>query len=76
MTREQAEAERGRMAEEHPDATWMIAEQSPGEWSLVKVGLKPADSDTVESNEERPIPTPAEDPRNSHDKNVGGPYGV
>ncbi len=44
MTREQAEAERKRMAEENPEATWLVAEQEPGQWAVVKVGLKPSDS--------------------------------
>jgi hypothetical protein len=71
MTREQAEIERKRMAEEHPESTWLVAEQEPGEWALVKVGLKPADSDNVESTEERPRPANADDPRTSQMQNTG-----
>jgi hypothetical protein len=40
----------------------MIAEQSPGEWSLVKVGLTPSDAPSGEATEERAKPDYAEDP--------------
>ena len=39
MNREQAQSERDRMAAEHPEATWLVAEQEPGDWAVVKVGL-------------------------------------
>ena len=32
------------MATDHPDATWLVAEQKPGEWAVVKVGLAPSDA--------------------------------
>ena len=38
MTREQAEAERDRLAAEQPAATWLAVERD-GEWQVVKVGL-------------------------------------
>ncbi len=38
MTREQAEAERDRLAAEHPEATW-IASEADGEWRVLKVGI-------------------------------------
>jgi hypothetical protein len=63
MTREQAENERKRMAELNPEATWLVAEQEPGQWHVVKVGLKPAESASGESTEARPKPDFAEDPR-------------
>jgi hypothetical protein len=44
MDREQAQRERDRMATDHPDATWLVAEQKPGEWAVVKVGLAPSDA--------------------------------
>ena len=31
------------MAAEHPEATWLIAEQHPGHWAIVKVGFAPGD---------------------------------
>ena len=63
MDREQAQRERDRMAEEHPDATWLVAEQQPGEWAVVKVGLTPIDDPVGSSTEARPKPDYAEDPR-------------
>ena len=72
MNREQAERERERMADEHPEATWLVAEQQPGDWAVVKVGLPPADSALASSTEARPKPDYAEDPR--PDQNVGSPY--
>jgi hypothetical protein len=63
MDREQAQSERDRMADEHPEATWLVAEQQPGDWAVVKVGLTPADADLDSSTEARPKPDHAEDPR-------------
>jgi hypothetical protein len=72
MTYEQAEREREQMAAEHPEATWLVAEQPPGQWAVVKVGLKPTDGPAGSSTEARPKPDYAEDPRTSQQKNV--PY--
>jgi hypothetical protein len=73
MTKDEAERERGRMAEEHPELTWLVAEQEPGQWAVVKVGLTPADSDIGESTEARPKPPIADDPRSAQVRNA--PYG-
>jgi hypothetical protein len=62
MTREQAERERDRLAEEHPEATWLVAEQQGG-WQVVRVGLKPLDSPTGEHSEAKPRPSQPDDPR-------------
>jgi hypothetical protein len=35
MNREQAQSERDRMTAEHPEATWLLAEQQPGDWAVV-----------------------------------------
>jgi hypothetical protein len=72
MNREQAERERERMAEEQPDATWLVAEQQPGEWAVVKVGLAPSDDPAGTATQARPKPDYAEDPRSGHRQN---PYG-
>jgi hypothetical protein len=63
MDREQAQRERDRMAAEHPDATWLVAEREPGAWAVVKVGLAPADGPEGSATEARPKPDNAEDPR-------------
>jgi len=71
MDREQAQSERDRMAVEHPEATWLVAERKPGEWAVVKVGLTPSDADGS-ATEERAKPDYAEDPRNVTEVNRGG----
>jgi hypothetical protein len=72
MNREQAERERDRMAAEHPDATWLVAEQRPGDWAVVKVGLTPGDAPEGTATEARPRPDFAEDARNVLERNRGG----
>jgi hypothetical protein len=71
MNREQAQSERDRMAAEHPDVTWLVAEETPGAWTVVKVGLAPT-APTGNTTEARPKPDYAEDPRNITEKNRGG----
>ena len=75
VTREEAERDRARQAEEHPDSTWLIAEHERGIWSVVKVALKPTDSATGESTEERPKPSYADDPRSAQSQNFSN-WGV
>ena len=72
MNREQAQDERDRMADEHPEATWLVAEQSPGEWAVVKVGLVPTE-EAGSATEARPKPDYAGDPRTAQVRNA--PYG-
>jgi hypothetical protein len=72
MNREQAQSERDRMADEHPEATWLVAEQEPGEWAVVRVGLAPTDP-TGSATEARPKPDYAGDPRAAQIQNA--PYG-
>jgi hypothetical protein len=73
MNRDQAQTERDRMATEHPEATWLVAEQQPGDWAVVKVGLPPADAPTASETEARPRPDYSEDPRPA--QNQLNPYG-
>jgi hypothetical protein len=73
MDREQAERERERMAAEHPEATWLIAEQNPGDWAVVKVGLVPTDGPDGSATQARPKPDYADDPRAAQVRNA--PYG-
>jgi hypothetical protein len=58
------------MAAENPEATWLVAEQEPGEWAVVKVGLTPTDAPEGSSTESRPKPDYAEDPRPVTQQNV------
>jgi hypothetical protein len=73
MNRERAERERDRMASDHPEATWLVAEQKPGEWAVVKVGLAPSGAAEGSATEARPKPEYAGDPRSSQAQNA--PYG-
>jgi len=72
MNHGQAKRERDRMAAEHPEATWLVAEQDPGQWAVVKVGLTPADGPEGSTTEARPKPDNAEDVRNVLEVNRGG----
>jgi hypothetical protein len=72
MNREQAQTERDRMADEHPELTWLVAEQKPGEWAVVKVGRAPTDAPTASETEERAKPDYAPDPRPATEVNRGG----
>jgi hypothetical protein len=71
MNNEQAQQERDRMADEHPEATWLVAEQQPGDWVVVKVGLTPID-EVGTSTEARPKPDHAEDPKPAQNLNSRG----
>jgi hypothetical protein len=73
MNREQAQSERDRMADEHPEATWLVAEQKPGDWAVVRVGLSPLDAPDASATESRPKPDYADDPRTAQVRNA--PYG-
>jgi hypothetical protein len=73
MNREQAERQRERVGAEHPEATWLIAEQGPGDWAVVRVGLTPVDGPAGSATEARPKPDYAEDPRSAQVRNA--PYG-
>jgi hypothetical protein len=72
VNREDAERERDRMAADHPEATWLIAERRTGDWAVVKVGLTPVDAEGS-ATEARPRPDYAGDPRSSQAQNA--PYG-
>lgn len=76
MTHDEAQRERDRLAEEHPEATWLVAEKDPGEWSVVRVAMKPADPALKESVESRPRPPHPDDVRTALRRNVGGGYGA
>ena len=73
MNREQAQRERDRMAAEHPEMTWLVAEQGAGDWAVVKVGLAPAHGPERSATEARPKPDYAGDPRSTQAQNA--PYG-
>jgi hypothetical protein len=66
-----------RLSSTHPDREthqWLPRKVGDG-WQVVKVALAPpADNLTAETRaDERPAQ--GDDPRSSHDRNVGGPWG-
>jgi hypothetical protein len=77
MTRDEAMAEARRLAEEHPDRathSWIARASGDGEWSVVKLGMagtRPRGT----TQESKPRPPQADDPRPALWRDVGGPYG-
>jgi hypothetical protein len=78
MTRDEAADQAAALNAEHPERgryRW-LARETDGAWQVVRmtipggVRLDPL-KNAVES---RPRPQPAEDPRSTYDKNVGGPW--
>ena len=78
MTREEAQAECRRLAEEHPDHethSWIAREAGDGGWEVVKLGIPPQ-RPLGTMQEAKPTPPSADDPRPAMWRDVGGPYGV
>ena len=76
MTREEATAEAARLTREHPNRatrSWLAREATPGEWTVVRIGL-PSRGPTVDTQESKPRPPQADDPRPAFWRDVGGPY--
>jgi hypothetical protein len=77
MTHDEAVAEAARLGREHPDRvthSWLPRETTPGEWSVVKLGI-PTRVPSATAQEARPRPPQADDPRPPLWRDVGGPYG-
>jgi len=79
MSREEAEAEAGRLSAEHPerDRHHWLARERDGDWEVVRIPLPPGQRiDPLKATvETKPKPPEPDDPRTSFDRNVGGPYG-
>jgi hypothetical protein len=71
VTREQAEKERKRLSQEHPEATWLIREEDNGGWGVVRVRLPQPDKALVEGQEARSRPPHPDDPVGSTRRNFG-----
>jgi hypothetical protein len=74
MTRAEAEAQCAKLAAEHPDREthrWLAREDAGGAWSVVKVGLPPADSANTAETRADQKPATADDPRSSAMQNLG-----
>jgi hypothetical protein len=78
MTRADAENRAAELNREHPERAryrWM-AHQAGEAWEVVRMAIPGAirlDPLTT-TTEARPQPAPADDPRTSFDRNVGGPW--
>jgi hypothetical protein len=78
MTHDEALAEIRRLSAEHPDKathSWLPRELADGEWTVVKVGV-PTRRPLGTTQEAKPRPPQAEDPRPALWRDVGGPYGA
>ena len=78
MTREEATAEAARLAREHPDRathSWLAREAPGGGWRVIKVGV-PSRGPLATTQESKPRPPQADDPRPPLWRDVGGPYGT
>jgi len=76
VTREEATAEAARLTREHPNRatrSWLAREATPGEWTVVRIG-RPSRGPTVDTQESKPRPPQADDPRPAFWRDVGGPY--
>jgi len=73
LTEEEARAEAARLAREHPDraSSQFHAREVEGGWAVVKVGLSPPAENLTAETLAAERPDQAEDPRDSHMKNVG-----
>lgn len=73
LTEEQARAEAARLAGEHPDraTSQFLVREVEGGWAVVKVGLTPPEENLTAETLSAERPDQAEDPRDSHMKNVG-----
>lgn len=76
MTQGEAQAECDRLASEHPDRlthSWLPRQQPDGEWTVAKVGL-PRPRALGSTQEAKPRPPQADDPRPSFWRDAGGPW--
>ena len=76
MTHDEALAEARRLSEEHPDRathSWLPRKDEQGEWTVVKLGV-PAARPLGTTEESKPRPPQADDPRPAMWRDVGGPY--
>jgi hypothetical protein len=71
VTREEAERERERLSQQHPEATWLVRKEGDQDWSVVRVGLPQPEKKLVEEKEERSRPPYADDPLGSTRRNFG-----
>jgi hypothetical protein len=77
MTEEQANERAAALNAEHPDRAgnrWVARSAAAG-WEVVRVGLPAARPEETQAEQHSSEgPPSAEDPRSSHERNVGGPW--
>jgi hypothetical protein len=61
MNREVAERERDRLAQEHPEATWLLKEAEEG-WQVLRVGMPPFEGPSGTSVAATPRPERPDSP--------------
>jgi hypothetical protein len=72
-TRAEAEAYcRAREAEE-ADASWLAFQSDDGQWTVVRTSLPRPEDPLGTATEAKPKPSPADDPRTAHERNVPWP---
>jgi hypothetical protein len=71
MTRDEANRERERLSQKHPEATWLVREGHDGNWTVVRVNIPQSDKRLAEEKEERSRPPYPDDPVGSTRRNVG-----
>jgi hypothetical protein len=77
MTRKEALDEARRLSEEHPDRathSWIPRQGADGAWSVAKLAIPPT-RPLGTTQESKPRPPQADDPRPAFWRDVGGPYG-
>jgi hypothetical protein len=73
MTRKEAEKERDRLSDEHPEATWLIREETDGTWSVIRVNLaQHQSSQLIPETRAGERPPQPDDTRSGHIRRVGG----
>jgi len=73
MSEAEAKAHCKRLAASHPDRAthrWLPRRAAEG-WQVVKVGLKPPLENLTTEQRADERPSPGDDPRTAHDRNVG-----
>jgi hypothetical protein len=78
MTRKEALDEARRLSEEHPDRathSWIPRQAADGDWTVAKLAIAPQ-RPLGTTQESKPRPPQADDPRPALWRDVGGPYGA
>jgi hypothetical protein len=73
MTRKEAENERERLSQEHPEATWLVREETDGKWSVLRANIaRQQSSELIPETRADQRPPQPDDTRPGHIRRVGG----